>query len=178
MHILHTVLYTFPKLLTRRICWTIKSFFRPRDTITDHRRWRDDKFFDKVCQRKHFPSSLKLSFTKIGPLAKDKCVLLTKWDARTVSHGPSFLPLGIMPQARYIISQVINLRSKPSSRLFFHCCFESSHLRQFPAKLVPRLHNLFGLKYHWKKQFNFDMLPLSRWETNNPAKLADLVRKT
>ena len=138
-------------MLTRRICLTIKSFFRSRDTITDHRRWRNDKFFDKVCQRKHFPSSLKLPFTKIGPLAKAKCVLLTKCDARTVSHGPSFLPLGIMPQARDIISQVINLRSKPSSGLFFHCCFESSHLRQFPAKLVPHLHNLFGLKYHWKK---------------------------
>ena len=27
MHILHTVLYTFPKVLTRRICLTIKSFF-------------------------------------------------------------------------------------------------------------------------------------------------------
>ena len=26
MHILHTVLYTFPKMLTRRICLTIKSF--------------------------------------------------------------------------------------------------------------------------------------------------------
>ena len=26
-HILHTVLYTFPKVLTRRICLTIKSFF-------------------------------------------------------------------------------------------------------------------------------------------------------
>ena len=58
------------------------------------------KFFDKICQRKHFPSSLKLSFTKIGPLAKAKCVLLTKCDARTVSHRPSFLPLEIVPQAR------------------------------------------------------------------------------
>ena len=27
MHILHTVLYTFPKVLTRRICLLIKSFF-------------------------------------------------------------------------------------------------------------------------------------------------------
>ena len=27
MHILHTVLYTFPKILTRRIYLTIKSFF-------------------------------------------------------------------------------------------------------------------------------------------------------
>ena len=27
MHILHTVLYTFPKMLTRRICSTVKSFF-------------------------------------------------------------------------------------------------------------------------------------------------------
>ena len=27
MHILHTVLYTFPKVLTRRICLTIKSFY-------------------------------------------------------------------------------------------------------------------------------------------------------
>ena len=27
MHILHTVLYTFPKVRTRRICLTIKSFF-------------------------------------------------------------------------------------------------------------------------------------------------------
>ena len=27
MHILHTVLYTFPKLLRRRICWIITSFF-------------------------------------------------------------------------------------------------------------------------------------------------------
>ena len=27
MHILHTVLYTFPKVLTRRICLTIKCFF-------------------------------------------------------------------------------------------------------------------------------------------------------
>ena len=27
MHILHTVLYTSPKMLTRRICWTIKTFF-------------------------------------------------------------------------------------------------------------------------------------------------------
>ena len=27
MHILHTVLYTFPKRLTRRICFTIKSCF-------------------------------------------------------------------------------------------------------------------------------------------------------
>ena len=27
MHILHTVLYTFSKVLTRRICLTIKSFF-------------------------------------------------------------------------------------------------------------------------------------------------------
>ena len=27
LHILHTVHYTFPKVLTRRICWTIKSFF-------------------------------------------------------------------------------------------------------------------------------------------------------
>ena len=27
MHILHTVLYTFPNLLTGRICLTIKSFF-------------------------------------------------------------------------------------------------------------------------------------------------------
>ena len=27
MHILHTVLYTFLKVLTRRICLTIKSFF-------------------------------------------------------------------------------------------------------------------------------------------------------
>ena len=27
LHILHTVLYTFPKVLTRRICLTIKSFF-------------------------------------------------------------------------------------------------------------------------------------------------------
>ena len=27
MHILHTVLYKFPRLLTRRICLTIKSFF-------------------------------------------------------------------------------------------------------------------------------------------------------
>ena len=27
MHILHTVLYRFPRLLTRRICLTIKSFF-------------------------------------------------------------------------------------------------------------------------------------------------------
>ena len=27
MHILHTVLFTFPKLLTRRIYWSIKSFF-------------------------------------------------------------------------------------------------------------------------------------------------------
>ena len=27
MHILHTVLYTFPKVLTRRICLPIKSFF-------------------------------------------------------------------------------------------------------------------------------------------------------
>ena len=27
MHILHTVLYTFPKVLTRRICPSIKSFF-------------------------------------------------------------------------------------------------------------------------------------------------------
>ena len=26
MHILHTVLYTFPKVLTRRICLPIKSF--------------------------------------------------------------------------------------------------------------------------------------------------------
>ena len=26
MHILHTVLYTFPKVLTRRICFTVKSF--------------------------------------------------------------------------------------------------------------------------------------------------------
>ena len=30
MHILHTVLYTFPKVLTRRICLTIKSFFSLR----------------------------------------------------------------------------------------------------------------------------------------------------
>ena len=28
IHILHTVLYTFPKVLTRRICLPIKSFFR------------------------------------------------------------------------------------------------------------------------------------------------------
>ena len=28
MHILHTALYTFPKVLTRRICLPIKSFFR------------------------------------------------------------------------------------------------------------------------------------------------------
>ena len=28
MHILHTVLYTFSKVLTRRIYWMIKSFFR------------------------------------------------------------------------------------------------------------------------------------------------------
>ena len=27
MHILHTVLYTFPKVLTRRICLLIRSFF-------------------------------------------------------------------------------------------------------------------------------------------------------
>ena len=27
MHILHTVLYTFPRVLTRRICWTVKSSF-------------------------------------------------------------------------------------------------------------------------------------------------------
>ena len=27
MHILHTVLYTFPEVLTRRICLLIKSFF-------------------------------------------------------------------------------------------------------------------------------------------------------
>ena len=27
MHILHTTLYTFPRVLTRRICSTIKSFF-------------------------------------------------------------------------------------------------------------------------------------------------------
>ena len=27
MYILHTALYTFPKVLTRRICLTIKSFF-------------------------------------------------------------------------------------------------------------------------------------------------------
>ena len=27
MHILHTVLYTIPKVLTRRICLTIKSLF-------------------------------------------------------------------------------------------------------------------------------------------------------
>ena len=27
MHILHTVLYTFPKVLTRRICLTVKSFY-------------------------------------------------------------------------------------------------------------------------------------------------------
>ena len=27
MNILHTVLYTFPKVLARRICLTIKSFF-------------------------------------------------------------------------------------------------------------------------------------------------------
>ena len=27
MHILHTVLHTFTKVLTRRICLTIKSFF-------------------------------------------------------------------------------------------------------------------------------------------------------
>ena len=27
MHILHTVLYTFPKVLTRRICLTIKNYF-------------------------------------------------------------------------------------------------------------------------------------------------------
>ena len=27
LHILHTVLYTFPNVLTRRICLTIKSFF-------------------------------------------------------------------------------------------------------------------------------------------------------
>ena len=27
MHILHTVLYTFLKVLTRRICLTIKNFF-------------------------------------------------------------------------------------------------------------------------------------------------------
>ena len=27
MYILHTVLYTFSKVLTRRICLTIKSFF-------------------------------------------------------------------------------------------------------------------------------------------------------
>ena len=28
MHILHSVLNTFPKLLTRRICLTIENFFR------------------------------------------------------------------------------------------------------------------------------------------------------
>ena len=28
MHILHTVLYTFPKVLTRRICLTIKSYLK------------------------------------------------------------------------------------------------------------------------------------------------------
>ena len=28
MHILHTALYTFPRMLTRRICLPIKSFFR------------------------------------------------------------------------------------------------------------------------------------------------------
>ena len=27
MHILHTILFTFPKVLTGRICLTIKSFF-------------------------------------------------------------------------------------------------------------------------------------------------------
>ena len=27
MHILHTVIYPFPKVLTRRICLTIKNFF-------------------------------------------------------------------------------------------------------------------------------------------------------
>ena len=27
MYILHTVLYTFPKVLTRRICLTIKNYF-------------------------------------------------------------------------------------------------------------------------------------------------------
>ena len=27
MHIFYTVIYTFPKVLTRRICLTIKSFF-------------------------------------------------------------------------------------------------------------------------------------------------------
>ena len=27
MHILHTVLYTFPNVLTRRICLTIEKFF-------------------------------------------------------------------------------------------------------------------------------------------------------
>ena len=27
MHILHTVLYTFPRVLTWRICLTVKSFF-------------------------------------------------------------------------------------------------------------------------------------------------------
>ena len=27
MHILHTVLCTYPKVLKRRICWMIKSFF-------------------------------------------------------------------------------------------------------------------------------------------------------
>ena len=27
MHILHTVLYTFPRILIRRICWEIKSLF-------------------------------------------------------------------------------------------------------------------------------------------------------
>ena len=30
MHILHTVLYTFPRMLTRRICLTIKNFFSLR----------------------------------------------------------------------------------------------------------------------------------------------------
>ena len=27
MHILHTVLYTFPEVLSRRICLTVRSFF-------------------------------------------------------------------------------------------------------------------------------------------------------
>ena len=33
MHILHTVLYTFPEMLTRRICLTIKSCLSFRSLI-------------------------------------------------------------------------------------------------------------------------------------------------
>ena len=83
MYILHTVLYAFSNVLTRRICLTIKRFFRLVNMSYLHLIW--NQRWSLLC---HWLSSMRLIQKSHHFFSFKSCLFLSQWHCFTKRQQP------------------------------------------------------------------------------------------